>query len=521
MLLLFLLLLLTPMAVAQERATPAQLQDLLRYIDRNWTGLERSHADLPKAAEDPKMPGRFLVYVSAREDRAAVAERLAERLGTRADQIELRVLPAGGYDAITEHGLLYLPYPYVVPGGRFNEMYGWDSYFINLGLLRDDRVEQAKRMVDNHLYQIEHYGQVLNANRTYYLTRSQPPFLTSMVLDVYRRTGDRGWLEKAMPGIRSYHKLWTTEPHLVPGTGLSRYYDSGQGPAPEVTSGERDEEGRNHYQRLAAVYEERKATWNAEDYPLELYYQDGELTDLFYLGDRAMRESGYDPSDRFGPFNVDVIHYLPVDLNSLLYRYELEAAEICGLLGLSSEAGEWVERARARRSRVLHYCWDEESGLFLDYDFRTQKRRQYPFGTSYFPLWTRLATVEQAERMAANVKLFERPGGLLTSPHVSGNQWDAPYGWAPLQMVAIDGLYHYGHDEIARRLSVKFCSLVLKEFLRTGGILEKYDVEKRTSAVALKYGYTTNEIGFGWTNAVFTRLYDQLPEARREEILKL
>ncbi len=508
-----LLLLLTSMAVAKE---PDQLRQILDYIDTNWTVLERSHADILKAAEDPKMPGRYLVYVSPREDFARVQSELS-----RYGKIDLRVLPEGGYAALTEHGLLYLPHPYVVPGGRFNEMYGWDSYFINVGLLRDGKVRQAKEMVENHLYQIEHYGQVLNANRTYYLTRSQPPFLTTMVLDVYRRTGDREWLAAAMPGIRSYYKLWTTEPHLVPGTGLSRYFDFGHGPAPEVTAGERDELGRNHYQRLAAVYEDRKATWNDEDYPLELYYQDGQLTELFYLGDRAMRESGYDPSDRFGPFNVDVIHYLPVDLNCLLYRYELDAAEICGLLGEGPEAGEWVTRARARRERILHYCWDEASGLFLDYNFRTSKRRNYPFGTCFFPLWTRVATVEQARRTAANLKLFERPGGLLTSAHVSGNQWDAPYGWAPLEMVAVEGLYHYGFDQDAQRISIEFLSLVLKEFLKTGGILEKYDVEKRSSAVALKYGYTTNEIGFGWTNAVFTRLYDELPEGRREEILKL
>lgn len=522
MLVLLFLLLLTPMAMAQERATPQQLQAILDYIDRNWTVLERSHEHLLKAAEDPKLKGKYPVYVSRNENLEAIRAQLARQLKPEAMALlDFRVLPEGGYEAITEHGLLYLPYPYVVPGGRFNEMYGWDSYFINLGLLRDGRVEQARHMVENHLYQIEHYGQVLNANRTYFLTRSQPPFLPAMVLDVYRRTGDRVWLESTLPGIRSYYKLWVTEPHLVPGTGLSRYYDFGKGPAPEVEQGERDETGANHYQRIARAYEERKATWNEEDYPLELYYKDGQLTELFYLGDRAMRESGYDPSDRFGPFNVDVIHYLPVDLNCLLYRYELDAAEICGYLGLSKEAGEWVERAKQRRSRILHYCWDEESGLFLDYNFRTQKRRNYPFGTAFFPLWVRLATSEQALRTAGNLKLFERPGGLLTSPHVSGNQWDAPYGWAPLELVAVEGLYHYGQDEAAERISIAFLSLILKEFIKTGGILEKYDVERRSSAVSLKYGYTTNEIGFGWTNAVFTRLYDELPERRRKEILKL
>ncbi|MEW6284355.1 MAG: trehalase family glycosidase [Candidatus Eremiobacterota bacterium] len=515
---------LTGWSVAEE---PEPVSNLLRYIDRNWQILERSNKDLVRAAEDPKLQAeRYPVYVSPRENLDAIRQRLAAVLSPQElERLDLRVLPVDAhglpdYPAIRQHGLLYLPHPYVVPGGRFNEMYGWDSYFIVLGLLRDGQVERARWMTENHLYQVEHYGRVLNANRTYYLTRSQPPFLTSMVLEVYRRTGDRAWLAAAVPAIQRYYEFWTSEPHHVPETGLARYYDLGDGPAPEVLSDEKDAQGRTHYDRIRAAYQARAARWNPEDYPLDLYYRDGQLTPLFYKGDRTMRESGFDPSDRFGPFNVDVVHYNPVDLNCLLHRMEVEAGDIAEALG--QDRAPWDRRAAARREALQRYCWDEEKGLFLDYNFRTGKRRYYPFGTAFFPLWERLATPEQARRTADNLPLLERPGGLVTSPYATGNQWDAPFGWAPLQLVAVEGLANYGMRQPAERLAVKFLSLVLQEFQRTGVIVEKYDVERRTSAVShnIEFGYSTNEVGFGWTNAVFTRLYDWLPESRRKEVLR-
>ena len=138
-------------------------------------------------------------------------------------RIELRTLPARA-DQVRDHGLLYVPYPYVVPGGRFNEMYGWDSYFIQLGLLRDGELELARNMTDNFLYEIEHYGMILNANRTYFLTRSQPPFLTEMILGVYEKTRDRAWLRSTLPAIDRYYTFWTTPPHVIESIGLSRYF---------------------------------------------------------------------------------------------------------------------------------------------------------------------------------------------------------------------------------------------------------------------------------------------------------
>ena len=159
---------------------------------------------------------------------------------------------------VKEHGLLYLPHPYVVPGGRFNEMYGWDSYFIVLGLVHENdaaNVARARDMVDDFLYEVRHYGGVLNANRTYYLTRSQPPLLSEMVLAVYKDKPDKVWLAGTRDALIATYEHWTTPPHLIPSLGLSRYFDHGEGPAPEVVTGERDAQGLNHYDRVRAWFQ--------------------------------------------------------------------------------------------------------------------------------------------------------------------------------------------------------------------------------------------------------------------------
>ncbi|HEX6737026.1 MAG TPA: trehalase family glycosidase, partial [Vicinamibacteria bacterium] len=408
-----------PAAPATDTLSAEQVAAVRRYIKAGWTTLTRSTRDLLQAAPDPKMPrgpGQpWPVYLSAREDQARVDRELRAALKPEERaRIELRALPADPL-SVREHGLLYLPRPYVVPGGRFNEMYGWDSYFIQVGLLRDGEVEKARDMVENFLYEIDQYGTILNANRTYFLSRSQPPFLTRMVLGVYQKTGDKEWLRAAVPAIEKYYRFWTTEPHLVPRLGLSRYYDSGQGPAPEVVSDERDAAGRTHYDRVREHY--RTHPPGADEYDLALYYdrKQDRLTDLFYKGDRSMRESGFDPSNRFGPFSVDIIHHAPVCLNSLLYVMEVDAAEIAEALGRAPEARQWRERAGKRQAAVDRYLWDEKAGLYFDYNFRAGARRRYEFATTFYPLWAGLASPEQARRVLANLPLFEAPGGLLTS----------------------------------------------------------------------------------------------------------
>ena len=493
---------------------PERIRAVEAYIDTTWSTLTRSHDDLLEALPDEKVehePGTpWPLYIAVEEDSAVVRDQLQDDLPPDAlAQVDIRQLPANARlqaNRIEPHGLLYLPHPYVVPGGRFNEMYGWDSYFIQVGLLRDGRVEMAKHMIDNHLYQVQHYGAVLNANRTYYLTRSQPPFLTTMILEVYQETQDREWLESTVPAIETYYDYWTQGEHQAGTTGLSRYYGLGEGPAPEVVMGERDATGLSHYDRVRQYY----AANDVQAYPESLYYNAStdELTPLFYKGDRSMRESGFDPSNRFGPFNIDVIHHAPVGLNALLYKMEMEAAEVYSILGFDDEAATWRNRAAERAERVDEYLWNEDTGLYHDYDFREEGFNPYTFATTFYPLWVGLASEEQARRVRDNLYQFEAPGGLLTSTTISGNQWDAPFGWAPLHLIAVEGLRRYGYDAAADRLTAKFVGTVTKEFEEHGVILEKYDVVQRESDVAagIQFGYSENVIGFGWTNAVFIEL---------------
>ncbi|MEP0772336.1 alpha,alpha-trehalase [Trichocoleus sp. ST-U1] len=491
-----------------------QIQAVKAYIKKTWKTLYRSHEHILDAARDPKIghiPGKgWPIYVSQSEDRALIEASLREVLSNEEfNQIEIRTLPAE-VDQIEDHGLLYLPHAYVVPGGRFNEMYGWDSYFIQLGLLRDGEIELAKSLVEQLIYEIEHYGTILNSNRTYMLTRSQPPVLTPMILALFQHTQDRDWLQSVLPTVERFYYYWTLPPHLNQATGLSRYFALGEGPAPEVLISERDEEGRTHYDRVREYYR----TFAVEAYDVNLYYdrQSDRLTDLFYKGDRSMRESGFDISNRFGPFSVDIIHYAPVCLNVLLYKTEQDTAQINDILGYEEIAHQWRDRARNRHKLIDRFLWDEEAGLYFDYNFHTGKRRPYEFATTFYPLWAGIASEEQAKRVVENLPEFEAPGGLLTSTHVTGNQWDAPFGWAPLQLIAVQGLHRYGYHQDADRLAKKFISLLVQEFERYGTLVEKYDVCNCSANVSheILFGYSSNEIGFGWTNGVFLELLSTL-----------
>jgi alpha,alpha-trehalase len=501
-------------------AACAAVPQIRQYIKRSWTTLERSNATLLRSARDTKIgqSSGVTLYVPRGEKPGAVARQLRQKLSA-AEFKHVRILALPPDPAsIRVPGLLYLPKPYVVPGGRFNEMYGWDSYFIALGLLADGEVRLAKDMTDNLLYEVEHYGKVLNANRTYYLLRSQPPFLTRMVLDVFLRTGDVPWLKSALPAIEKYYAYWTREPHLTPRTGLSRYYGGADTPAPEVVAGERDSSGRTHYGRVREYYR----THHVTEYDVSRFYNrdTDRLTPLFYVADRAMRESGFDPSFRFGPFGAAILDYNPVDLNCLLYRMEMDTAAIETVLDHPRQANRWAERAARRAAAINRLMWSDEAGLYFDYDFEHKRLSGYRFITTFYPLWAGIASPEQAGKVAANLPVFERPGGLQTSDRVTGSQWDAPFGWAPMQVIAVEGLRRYDFDEAAGRISADFLAMILRDFAEHGTIKEKYDVVTGRSdlAAGLRFGYTSNETGFGWTNAAFIVLYDGLGPAGRERL---
>lgn len=496
-----------------------QPEPILEYIQKTWSALTRSNRDLARAAPDPKFhrpaDGRWPVYVPGTTDLHAIEAQL----GREMPPAEFKTIRLLLLQPNAAPGLLYLPKPYVVPGGRFNEMYGWDSFFIEMGLLRDHRDALARDLADDALYEIRNYGKILNANRTYYLMRSQPPFLTEMLLAVYRRTRNRAWLAAALPAIEADHLYWIREPHLTPATGLSRYFALGDGPAPEVVADERDARGRTHYDLARKYYRTHAVT----DYDQAEYYdaKQDKLTELFYKGDRSMRESGFDPSDRFGPFSVDIIHYNPVDLNSLLYLMESQTADILRILGRENDAASWRKRAADRAALINRLLWDERDGLYEDYDFVHQRLRRYPFLTTFYPLWAGIASREQAARVVRALPMFEKAGGLETSTNQSGEQWDAPFGWAPLELIAVQGLRRYGYDQDADRISSEFLSLVLEQYRKSGRIVEKYDVVHRTADVGgeIKFGYHSNEAGFGWTNAAFTVLLDALPPQAKTQLL--
>jgi alpha,alpha-trehalase len=528
--------------------------DVQKYISESWDHLARS-LDKCKTYEDLKIGDEQYLYFPADfqglpafqelvKDCRVCVERLPEIIRSPGD-VHLHKIPSAG--------LLYLPHAYVVPGGQFNEMYGWDSYFIILGLLRANRLELAKGMVENFFYEIEHYGSILNANRTYYLTRSQPPFLTAMILAVYdaedpsSQQKDSAWLQKAYDFAVMDYEQWTHPPHLAGDTGLSRYFDHGEGPVPEIIGDPSD------YYRGAAQYflllngtKDPHLVLVDKDHPVESLMgplfpvfhheepasqnsQDSQataespadqvtLSEEFYKGDRSMRESGFDVSFRFGPFSADTHHYAPVCLNSLLYKTEKDLERMSLLLGRPQEAESWGARATERRKRIDEYMWDAKQGLYFDYDFTTHSRSNYEYATTYYPLWAGLATPEQAQAVVKNLPLFEQPGGLAMSRMESQAQWDYPYGWAPIQLLAVDGMRKYGFATEADRVAYNFLSMVIEAFVTDRYIREKYNVVKRTSITRIVKGYSQNVIGFGWTNGVFLELLHELPPPLLERL---
>jgi alpha,alpha-trehalase len=514
-----------------------------RIRDEFWRGLKRTidERGLPAIIRDEKVTtddGRHYLYVPHDDDAArAYFSRLAER--HQEWKLKVVVLP----EHVTpdylrclkgRHGLLSLALretpsgelegePFIVPGGRFNEMYGWDSYFIVLGLLKDGRVDLVRSIVDNCVYEIRHYGAILNANRTYYLTRSQPPFLTSMAIACYSRLprgeASKLWLARALDAaIGEYRNIWMNRDHLTE-TGLSRYFDPGRGIPPEVEP--------DHYDKVLETYAKR-AGMSLDQF--KEAYGSGSLhiaeLDTFFMHDRAMRESGHDSSYRLLGCCADLV---TVDLNSLLYKIESDIASILssefgGTLTLSNGSVElsstWRGKAEERKMLMNRYFWNSEQGMFFDYDFVHGCQSTYVSATGFYPLWSGVATKEQARRLLqAALPLLETAGGVAGSSLVSRGpvsrerpsyQWDFPYGWAPHQMLLWQGLIDYGYDRVARRLAYKWLyTISLNAVQYNGTIPEKLDVQLRTHDVFAEYGnvgttfsYITRE-GFGWTNASY------------------
>lgn len=531
------------------------------YWDALTRRIDADHID--KVVHDPKVQSKYdYIYVPASDANAVRYFQSLEKTAAeqnRSPALKVVLLPAP--DKITgdfirnldgEHGILSLSLetnaegkivgvPYVVPGGRFNELYYWDSYFITLGLLQDGRKDLARGMADNLLYEMNHYGKIPNANRTYYLTRSQPPFLTSTIRAVFDSgAADKKWLASALKiAVAEYENVWMSGNHLVciGNYKLNRYYGSGNGPCPEVETGHYDE------QMIPWLSQVNPGKSNSPLTPfrfLNEFLYCGKFSDLtvdgmtlgeFFKNDRAVRESGHDTTHRFDDRTTD---FLPVDLNSLLYKYETDFANILEtefggkLPGLGKDFGDanyWRRQAQLRKSAMMNLMWDNARGFFFDYDFVHHRRSTYISATGLYPLWAKILDAndpreqKMAERMVSFAKeKLEQPAGLAASAQESvasarthdQRQWDYPYGWPPHQMLAWQGFKNYGFDADADRLAYRWLYTIAKNAHDYDGVIpEKYNVVTGSHEVFVEYGNVGTKFnyiapeGFGWMNASF------------------
>ncbi|MGC1304464.1 MAG: alpha,alpha-trehalase TreF, partial [Caulobacteraceae bacterium] len=382
---------------------------------------------------------------------------------------------------------LYLPKPYVVPGGRFREIYYWDSYFTMLGLAADGRQDLVESMIDDFGHLIERYGHIPNGSRTYYLGRSQPPFFYAMVgLSKAQAPAIRA---KRLAWMRAEHDWWMASAkglkpgqardHVVAmpdGTVLNRYYDARDTP--------RDESYRMDVTLARAAHRD----------PAGLY------RDL-----RAAGETGWDFSSRWlaDGKTLATIHttdFVPVDLNSLLYGMERAIEAGCRASGDLACAGRYAAQAEARAQAVRTYLWDAKAGTYLDYDWRAGALSPHPSAAMLYPLFTGLASEAQAHGVAAFTRAnLLASGGLRTTLVQTGQQWDIPNGWPPLQWVAVQGLRRYGETGLADEVTCRWMTTVRREYKASGRLVEKYDVEALRPGGGGEYPL---QDGFGWTNGV-------------------
>ncbi|KAL9934590.1 hypothetical protein V8E36_006365 [Tilletia maclaganii] len=440
--------------------------------------------------------------------------------------------------------------PFIVPGARFNELYNWDSYFIALGLVVDNLVDIAKGTVEHFIFEIKHYGKILNGNRTYYLMRAQPPFLTDMALQVYSRLdpenedANREWLRKAIQAaIKEYHTVWMNTPRYDSKTGLSRYRPEGIGVPPETEA--------SHFTHVLRPYAEKHGL-SVNEFTHK--YNHGEVKepelDEYFMHDRAVRESGHDTSYRL---EKRCANLATIDLNALLYKYEVDIATAIRELfddkleleddfllhgplppALAKDApatpsksretpqtsAEWFARAAYRKEQVDKYCWNDGMALYYDYDTVQERQSLYETVTSFWAMWAGMASEQQAERMVKkSLQKFEVVGGLIPGTEDSrgrisidrpNRQWDYPFAWPPHQMLAWVGLERYGYLDDARRLAYRWLYMMVVAFVDFNGVVpEKFDAVKLSHMVDAEYGnqgvdfkFVPRE-GFGWMNASF------------------
>ncbi|HEY1170258.1 MAG TPA: trehalase family glycosidase [Verrucomicrobiae bacterium] len=365
-----------------------------------------------------------------------------------------------------EGTLIGLPRRYLCTNhDMFKELYYWDSYFMILGLEGSEHDELITDITENVLYLMKRFGRIPNASRYYHLSRSQPPFLTSMIWKSYLAKRRLGVPEDTLNG-------WLKIQEEV----AKKEYT-------EVWRGKKFPDDREVYRGLSRYY------------------------DLNIWHTAAEAESGWDMTPRFEDRCLD---FVPIDLNALLYQYETDFVRIAHLLKEDYEEQKWTAIAEERRATVNEILWDEDAGFYYDYDMRRGRRSNMRTVAGFFPLWSRLATPEQAQRIVSvHLPFFETDHGIITTEEVKtpvtdfSKQWAWPNGWAPLQWIVISGLEKYGYHKEALRISEKWVNLVNRVFEENHVNFEKYNVVDGTRAIPDRY---PDQAGFGWTNAVFARL---------------
>lgn len=374
-----------------------------------------------------------------------------------------------------DESLLGLPKPYLVPAHEdghefdFNEMYYWDTYFMAIGLMDVSHKELVVGMLDNLLSLQKRLGIIPNASRTYLTGRSQPPLLTSFIFEIYEQfnLSEKGLKEAIAIAKDEYNTVWmgTAKPNArLVYQGLSRYYD------------------------------------------------------INYLHDLAEAESGWDMTPRF---NRKALNYLPVDLNALLYKYEMDFARAARIFGDTREAGTWENKAQHRKETVDSLMWSNIRGMYFDYNYVKERRGSVASLAGFYPMWAGMADDKQVKQMVRALRRFEHRGGLTTTdsqqlnqmvPGKMPTQWAYPNGWAPLHYMVIKGLQRYDYHTDAERIARKWIKTNLDWFNQHGVFLEKYNVVQPDKP-PLK-GLYPSQTGFGWTNAVFERLCQEFIDGR-------
>ncbi len=390
--------------------------------------------------------------------------------------------------------LIALPFPYIVPGGRFGEIYYWDSYFTILGLQASARYDMIENMVKNFSYLIDRFGYIPNGNRNYFLGRSQPPFFSLMVT-LLEDINCNGMSATYLPQMEKEYQFWMkgakelnaegnkiNHSVLMPdGEILNRYCDEYETPRPE------------------SYREDVELAATSKREPAEMYR---------HL--RAGAESGWDYSSRWFKINndfasINTTDIVPVDLNCLLLYLEEKIAATYLLSGNEILSKQFLEAAEKRRLAIQKYCWNEVEGFYFDFDTSTGKQKNVFSLAAAYPLFFKLASKEQAQKIAALIALhFLQEGGLISSLQNSGQQWDAPNGWAPLHWITIIGLENYGFTELAETIAKRWIKLCSDVFSRTGKLMEKYNVVN--TSLEAGGGEYPGQDGFGWTNGVMLAL---------------